>query len=100
MVVGPSEDLGLDPWGEGHLNFALQANPSLLEAFRCHFDWLWGKACDIRLPGATEIPELVIPKGSEEAAQTWQLYRDEVRIVQADEDCLKPPAHVVVEPGR
>jgi hypothetical protein len=99
IVVGPSEGLGLDPWGDGHINFAFQANPSLLEAFRSHFDWLWGKACDIFLPGATDIPELALPKGSEEAARTWRSYLNEIQSEQSVEDGASSVAEAVAEPA-
>ena len=99
VAVGPTENLGLDPWGGGALNFAFQADPPLLEAFRCHFDWLWGNACDIHLPRATEIPELVLPKGSEEAAQTWLSYLNEVRGIQTDDDAANSVAEAAMELG-
>jgi hypothetical protein len=99
IAVGLTENLGLDPWGLGGLNFAFQADPPLLEAFRCHFDWLWGNACDIHLPRATEIPELVLPKGSEEAAQTWLSYLNEVRGIQAHDDATNSVAEVAMELG-
>ena len=97
MVVGPSENLGLDPWMEGHLNFAVQANPSMVEAFKRHFDWLWNRSCDVHLPGTIEIPELVLPQGSEEAARTWQSYLNELRAVRTVESQASPDTQVVIE---
>lgn len=82
IILGPTENLGLDPWGHGDLNFAVRAEPRLLEAFRSHFDWLWANARDVQIPGVTDIPELVLPTGSEEAAHQWQSYLDEIRGAQ------------------
>ena len=75
MAIGPAENLGINPGTDGNLNFAFQAGLSLVEAFRTHFDSLWEKAFDVILPGATDIPELVLPKGSEEAARCWESYQ-------------------------
>ncbi len=84
MVIGPTEDLGLDPWRNGHLNFAFHANPSLVEAFRRQYDCLWDIAGDLLLPGATYIPELALPTGSEEAASAWRAYQNELRSAEVD----------------
>jgi hypothetical protein len=97
MVIGPTEELGLGPWREGHLNFALQANPSLVESFRLHFDWLWGRSCDVQESGVTEIPELVLPPGSEEGSRTWQSYLNELRSNRVLEDVSGGDAHVAIE---
>ena len=99
MVVGPSEDLGLEPWIDGHLNFAFKANPSLVEAFRCHFDGLWSRSYDIRLPRLADIPELVLPKGSDEAAWLWQSYRNDVRDTRGREAAPSGDTQTVLELG-
>lgn len=99
MVVGPSDDLGLEPWIDGHLNFAFQANPSSVEAFRCHFEGLWSKSYDIRLPRVSDIPELVLPKGSDEAAWLWQSYRNDVRDTQGHEAVPSNDTRTALEPG-
>jgi len=99
MVVGTSEDLGLDPWKDGHFNLAFQANPSLVEAFRCHFDWLWGRSGDVFLAGAINIPELVLPSGTVEAAAAWQAYRDELQSDEAHEGMSDGNVQAVLDLG-
>jgi hypothetical protein len=99
IVVGPSEGLGLDPWGDGHLNFAFRADPSLVEAFRRHFDWLWTLSCEINSLRATAIPDLLLPQGSEEGARMWQAYMNELLSAAANTDVPRLVAHVVPETG-
>lgn len=94
FMAGSSENLGLDPRGGGHLNLVFRADPSLVEAFKRHFDWLWLNSCDIGAPCATAIPDLVIPKGSEEGARIWQAYMDELLSLPASEDMPRAVAHV------
>ena len=99
MMAGSSEDLGLDPWGRGHLNFVFRADPSLIEAFKRHFDWLWANSCEISSRSATGIPDLALPKGSEEGARMWQAYMNELLSVPANEDMRRVVAHVDPETG-
>jgi len=84
MVVGPTEDVGIGPWRDGQLNLVFQAGPSLVESFKGYFDWVWGTACDVSLHGAIDIPDLVLPEGSQDAALLWQSYQNRVRSAQAE----------------
>lgn len=84
MVAGSTENLGVDVPAPWHVNLAFEADRTLLEAFRRQFDWLWFEACDITAIGATQIPHLVLPRGSEEAARQWQAYRRRLRQEASD----------------
>jgi len=100
MIVGPSEDLGLDPWKDGQFNLAFQANPSLVEAFRCHFDWLWSRSGDVLMPGVTDMPELALPSGAMEAAVAWQTYRDELQLTEAFQGMPDGEVQAVLDLGQ
>lgn len=76
LVTGPSEDLGLGPCQDGQANFALRADPVLVEAFTRHFEWLWAHSQDITVEGVTAIPDLILPAGTEAGARLWQDYLD------------------------
>ena len=99
ITTGSSEDFGLDPWLGGHLNFVFRAAPCLVEAFRRHFDWLWVNSCEILSNGVAAIPELVLPKGSEEGARLWQAYMNELTGVPANDEMPRVVAHVDPETG-
>lgn len=99
IAVGSSEDLGLDPWADGQLNFVFRADPSLIEAFRCHFDWLWANTCEIQSGRATAIPSLVLPEGSEDGAQMWQAYVDALTSESANDEMRSATAHPDPETG-
>ncbi len=77
MVVGPTEDLGLAHPQEGHVNFVFRTEPALVESFKRYFDCMWAYSRDIAYMGASAIPALVLPEGSEEGARLWQAYMDE-----------------------
>lgn len=77
LVTGPSEDLGcLSPNQQGHFNFAFRADPALVEAFKRSFDWLWAKSPDLAKGKTFNIPRLVLPEGTEEAAMLWRAFVD------------------------
>ena len=99
ITAGSSEHLGLDPWLGGHLNFVFRADPSLVEAFKRHFDWLWANSCEIRSGCATAIPDLVLPKGSEEGARIWQDYMNDLAGNPASDEMPRVVAHVNPETG-
>ena len=92
IVTGPTEDFGLEPWQDDQVNFVFRADPPMVETFKRYFDWLWAKSREITAPGATLIPNLVLPEGSVEGGRLWWAYIDgsvdaapEVREVDADE---------------
>lgn len=83
MVTGQMENLGFDPWPEGKLGFVFRADATLVESFSRYFNWLWANSQDLSARGVTQIPNLVIPEGSAEAAQRWGEYFN---------TCLKSPS--------
>jgi hypothetical protein len=99
MMAGSSEGLGLDPWSPGNLNLVFRADPSLVEAFKRHFDWLWVNSPEIGSRSATAIPDLVLPNGSEDGARMWRAYMDELLSVPANGDTPRVVAHVDPETG-
>ena len=66
VVTGPTEDFGLAPVQEGQFNFVFRAEPSLVEAFKRYFDWLWANTRKITAKKVAWIPDLVIPEGTAE----------------------------------
>jgi hypothetical protein len=76
VVTGPSENLGLTIAQDGHINLAFRAEHVLIEAFRRSFDYMWANSPDITGIGGTVIPELVLPKGTDDAARLWRQYID------------------------
>lgn len=74
VVIGPSENLGLDPRQNGHVNFVFRADPVTVEAFKRYFDWLWGNSRKLTANGTALIPELFLPEGSDEGARLWLAY--------------------------
>jgi hypothetical protein len=76
VVVGAFEDMGLCFDEPASPNFIFRGDPALIEAFKRYFDWLWGKSREITATGVAQIPDLVIPAGSPEAAQLWETYID------------------------
>jgi hypothetical protein len=76
IAVGAFEDMGMGFDECASPNFIFRGDPALIEGFRRYFDWLWGKTREITAAGVAQIPDLVIPAGSPEAAQLWQTYID------------------------
>jgi hypothetical protein len=74
LAIGPCENLGLEPWQEGQANFVFRADSVLAEAFKRYFDWLWANSREITTKGVALIPNLVLPKGTEEGTQLWRAY--------------------------
>ncbi len=74
LVTGPIEDLALAVGKMGCVNFAFQADPSLVESFKRYFDWLWTHLQDINAEGVVQIPDLCLPEGTAEAAHLWKTY--------------------------
>lgn len=93
VVTGPSEDLGLEPRYDGHVNFVFRADPALVEAFKRFFDWLWVNSPAISANGITKIPHLVLPQGTEEGTSLWRVYVQDCD-PQIVEDALHEVAHV------
>jgi len=54
---------------------------------------------DIDAKGIILIPELILPKGSEEAALLWQTYMDDCFSAAADAETPRAVAHVIPETG-
>ena len=111
MVTGPTQDFGVERLHDGHVNMVFRADAVLAESFKRYFDWLWARSRDITADGAVIIPDLVLPKGTEEGTRLWQDYMNgpAVRHVDPDtgevtfkaEDREVPPivAHVNPETG-
>ncbi len=95
LVIGTSENLGLQSQQNGHVNFVFRAEPALTEAFKRHFDWLWARSPEMTVEGVARIPSLRIPEGTEEAARSWRSYMSEFR--SADGPFVTP--HVDPETG-
>ena len=94
-ALGPSENLGLDPSREGQVNFYFKADVVLVEYFKRYFMWLWTNSQNISEDGVTQIPDLVLPEGAEEAARQWEEYHEACSTV-ADEASGK--VQVIVDP--
>ena len=99
ITTGSAEDLGLDPRLGGHLNFVFRAHPALVDVFKCQFDWLWANSYEIRSGCATAIPDLVLPKGSEEGSRVWQAYIDILAGIPANDEIRRVVAHLNSETG-
>lgn len=96
ILTGPSEDFGLSPKNDGHVNFVFRGDPVLVEGFKRWFDFLWANSREITAEGVAQIPDLVIPKGSEEGARLW---RDYMRVcTNPDETPEGPVAVAEVDP--
>ncbi|MEI7638871.1 MAG: hypothetical protein WCJ37_16300 [Syntrophus sp. (in: bacteria)] len=76
IFTGPSEDFGLAPKNNGHINFVFRGDPVLVEGFKRSFDLLWGNTREITEEGLASIPYLVLPQGTDEATRLWQEYMD------------------------
>ncbi|MBK8915699.1 MAG: hypothetical protein IPM64_14085 [Phycisphaerales bacterium] len=76
VVAGSGENFGLCSRRECDLNFVCRADAAAVEAFKRQFDWLWGRTSRITAEGAASIPELVVPPGSDEAAERWRRYEE------------------------
>jgi hypothetical protein len=74
MAIGSSENLGFDSSSDFKINFVFRADATLTELFSRYFTWMWARSRPIEAEGITLIPHLVIPEGTEEAAQMWQQY--------------------------
>ncbi len=74
ILTGPSEDFGLSPMNDRHINFVFRGDPVLLEGFKRWFDFQWANSPEITAKGVAQIPDLVLPKGPEEGARLWQVY--------------------------
>jgi hypothetical protein len=99
VVVGPTEDIGLGPRQEGHVNFVFRADPALVESFKRYFDWLWACSRDLTARDAAQIPDLALPEGTEEGARLWRAYRDKCCDASLSDDTERVIAHVNPETG-
>ena len=74
LATGPTENLGFDTGDKkSRINFVFKADSALVESFRRYFDWLWVKSGALSNE-ITKIPDLVLPKGTEEGARLWREY--------------------------
>jgi len=99
LTIGPSEDLGMDPRQEGHINMVLRADPPLVETFKRHFDWLWANSHELTANRAALIPHLVLPEGTEEGERLWREYMNSLAASPISEERLPAVAHVNPETG-
>ncbi|MBU2055532.1 MAG: hypothetical protein KJ936_08400 [Proteobacteria bacterium] len=76
IFTGSSEDFGLAPKNNGHINFVFRGAPVLVEGFKRYFDLLWANSREITAKGVAQIPDLVLPQGSEEGVRLWRDYMD------------------------
>ena len=97
ILTGPSEDFGLSPKNDGHINFVFRGDPVLVEGFKRWFDFLWAVSREITAGGVAQIPDLVLPEGSEEGAKLWQDYMR--ACTNPDEAPEKPVVEVNPETG-
>jgi hypothetical protein len=81
IFTGPSEDFGLAPKNDGHINFVFRGAPVLVEGLKRYFDLLWANSREITAKGVAQIPDLVLPEGSEEGVRLWRNYMN---------DCANP----------
>jgi len=96
FVIGSSEDLGLEPRQDGRINFVFRADTVLVEGFKRYFDWIWVNSREITANGVAQVPDLVLPKGTEEGARMWQDYLRACLTVTPIED--KPRIVADVDP--
>ena len=94
ILTGAGEDFGFAPVNDGHINFAFQGDPILVEGFRRHFDLLWAHTCKITDKGVALIPDLVLPEGTKEAAEQWRRYIDDC----INQDEKEEETHAEVNP--
>jgi hypothetical protein len=99
MIIGPSEDLGMEPRQEGHINLVLRADPPLIEAFKRHFDWLWANSHELTAGRAALIPHLVLPEGTEQGERLWREYMNSLVVTPISEDRQPAVAHVDPDTG-
>lgn len=74
ILVGPAagfEERSVEP---GHLTFAFLPEPTLAAEWAKWFDVKWLHAARLTTKRA-EIPDLVLPEGTEEAARKWAAYQ-------------------------
>lgn len=76
LLTGPGEDLGLHCLSAQAFNLAVKMPPDVLAAFLENFDRHWAASRDLHSPGALDIPALVLPVGSLEAAEHWHEYQN------------------------
>jgi len=114
IFTGPSENFGFAPKNYGHINFVFRGDPVLVEGFKRYYDMMWVNSREITAKGAALIPDLVLPKGTEEGAKIWQDYMNDfanaeefehsqvkvnpetgdVTIVDEDDKEIAPPTEV------
>lgn len=85
------EDVSDDPT---RLTLAFSPEPILADAWQKWFDVKWLKAAPLT-DARTNIPRLVLPEGTDEAARQWAAYEQSCREEQEDEAHIK----VTVDPG-
>lgn len=74
IFTGTSEDFGVALKNDGRQNLVFRGDPVLVEGFRRYFDFLWTNSRDITVEGVLQIPDLILPEGTEEGARLWQGY--------------------------
>ena len=95
LTIGSSEDLGMEPRRDGHVNFVFRGDPALVESFKRYFDWQWVNSREITADGAAQVPDLVLPEGTQEGAGMWRAYMSGF----VDADTPQLVAHVNHESG-
>lgn len=96
FVIGSSEDLGFESRQDGCINFVFRADTVLVEGFKRYFDWVWANSREITANGVAQVPDLVLPEGTEEGARMWQDYLRACLAVASIED--KPQIVADVDP--
>lgn len=87
IMAGVSGNFSLDLQLDVESNFAFRADPAFVESFRRYFDWFWSKSTDLSAEGVTQIPNLIVPEGTEEGARLWQVYAEACSQLMSGPSC-------------
>ena len=96
LIMGSAANFGLGSGESAHLNLVFHPEPSLLEAWRNWFEWVWSVSVPLSNKTA-EIPLLVPAPGTAEAADAWHAYLTRCRDARAHDD-EKSQTKVKVDP--
>ena len=89
LLVGQVPDLGMTSVEHGHCNMLWSPSAVLLDAFCKWFNDLWKYSAPLRKE-STNIPNLVLPQGSQETMNQWSEYVKRCRTLATEE----PPPHI------
>lgn len=74
LLTGPAGNLGIEETRPDRVNLVTKPDAATVESWARWFNWLWATYSVLLRDDITTIPDLVRPKGSDQAHRMWEDY--------------------------